>query len=99
MLLPFLGNSQNSFQKGTYISKLGDIVIRNDSVISKDISYYIYYYKSNENMLSGVTTVSYSSEDRIKVLTVAFKSGTPRHLMFNYKNYYEEAFNIAFIPE
>jgi len=98
MLSPFFAKAQYGFPGGTYTSDLGDIIIRNDSVISKEVSYYVFYYRSAENVPSGVTTVSYSSEDRRSKLTVSFKSGTPRHLMFNYKNYSEETFNVAFIP-
>lgn len=79
ILTPILGFSQNGFPSGTYTSELGDIIIRNDSVISKDMKYYVFYYKNSENMLSGVTTITYENEDRRSKLTVIFKSGTPRY--------------------
>lgn len=97
ILSSILGFSQNSFPSGTYSSDLGDIIIRNDSVISKGKSYYVFYYSSDENLTNGLTTVSYSSEDRRSKLVVVFKSGTPRHLMFDYKNYSEETFDVLFL--
>jgi len=97
ILTPIFGFSQNGFPEGTYSSKIGDIIIRNDSVISEGVSYFAYYYSSDENFVNGVTTVVYLSEDKDKELKVVFKSGTPRHLAFNYRDYSEESFNVAFI--
>lgn len=97
VLTSIIGYSQNSFPGGIYISELGDIIIRNDSVISEGVSYYVFYFISDESVMDGLTVVSYVSEDKMQKLEVVFKSGTPRHLMFNYKNYFEESFNVAFI--
>jgi len=98
ILSPIVGYSQNGFPEGTYTSELGDIVIRNDSVIAEGVSYYAFYYRNSENMINGLTTISYTSKNKRQELKIVFKSGTPRYLSFNYKNYSEEAFNIAFIP-
>ena len=98
LLTPVIGYSQGDFTEGTYVSKLGDIIIRNDSVISEGVNYYVFNYSVSENSMHGLTTVTYTSENRRQQLKVVFKSGTPRHLTFNYKNYSEETFNVAFIP-
>ena len=95
ILAPFFAKAQSSFPQGKYVSNLGEIIIRNDSVISKDISYYVYYFSSQEE--NDLTIVSYESEKRREKLTVVYKNNLPRHLMLNYKNYSEETFNIAFL--
>lgn len=98
LLSPLFSKAQKGFPQGKYISDLGDIIIRNDSVITKDVSYYVFHYKSNVNYISELTTITYASENEKQVLTVVYKKGLPRHLIFTYKNHYEDSFNVAFIP-
>lgn len=97
ILSSFFVEAQNSFSQGKYVSDLGDIIIRNDSVISKDISYYVFYFTSREE--NELTTVFYESENRKQRLTVVYKEGIARHLMFDYKNYSEETFKVSFISK
>lgn len=98
-LLPCIAFSQTGIENGTYISDLGDIIIRNDSVISKQATYYVYFYSNKHNQLKPYIIRSYTSEDNMNKLTVTFVNGVARHLMFQYNGDQMETPSVMFLKD
>ena len=95
----FFGYSQSTFPEGTYVSNLDDIIIRNDSVITHNVSYYVFYWVRNENKVNGVITLSYTNKEKDKTLIIYHKHHIPKHLIFRDGEDVVESFNVAFTPK
>ena len=98
LLSSLLSFSQSGIKEGTYVTDFGDIIIRDDSVITKSVSYYIYHYSSQEDDELNITTYEFFSEHKKHQLTIIYKNELPRHIIFMYRGYLEETFNIYFEP-
>lgn len=88
--------AQTGIEEGTYKSNLDDIIIRNDSVITKNVQYYIFHYGMKYDEKLNLVSLEYFSENNKHQLVVVYKDGIPRHLMFSYIGYQDETYNIVF---
>lgn len=95
----FVCLSQSGIMYGTYTTDIGDITITNDSVVTENMSYYIYHYSSQEHDELPITTYEMFSENKKHQLIIIYKNDLPKHLILSYKGYQEETFNVSFIPE
>jgi hypothetical protein len=96
LLTTVVGYSQKSFPEGVYSSTCSDIIIRNDSVISENVSYFVYYFNYEEDFSNGISTITYRSEDKSKILQVTVKGSVGRRLVLYTENYVEKCFNVSF---
>ena len=96
LLISTIGYSQKSFPEGIYKSTLGDIIIRNDSIISKNINFFAYQYNQDKNFKNGITTITYTSEDKKQQLKVTHKDYSIINIILYHKDNYKEYFNASF---
>jgi len=81
LLLSFISFSQTGIKDGMYVTDFDNIIIRNDSVIASNVSYYIYHYSSQENDELGITIYEFFSEYKRHQLTIVYKNNLPKHLI------------------